>query len=337
MSTEGSATLNPIFDLYRSKSSLIERTRAAVLTEVRRTSTGLAATAEEVLVKKLRSDLPPLGEMLPWVLGELSGVSPAALNRLARGWLAIYLYGHLLDERADRNERLTSEEQLLCWILFQFGLHNLHSVTHGTPFEAGFERYLSSAVKYQMQDLSDRGQRHSSRRARYSSGKNNCLVACAAAVAATRRANPRVVEFTLRLVPGLQHLDDIADLTEDAQQGNYTELLGRALGGRVADLAECDELEIIDAAVRSGALETILAAAEKALVAARKALGAKQWQAIRETPSGMFFDRLDGCVRFVRHDVESIRRELLDAPSPAREQRLIRSVRQKVKLVAQGS
>lgn len=329
---------NPIHTLYRSKSALIAATRCAVLKEIRGVSSLLARVAQAILERKLRSGLPPLIEMFPWVLAELTDIPPESLDRLARGWFAVYLYGHLLDERADRHLALTAEEQLLGWVLFQFGLRYLHLITHATQFERQFELHLSSAVKFQLQDLSDRGRRNSPRRARYSAGKNNCLVACAAAVAAaTRSQDSTVVAFTKALVPGLQHLDDIADLREDARQGNYTTLLTKAVGNHPRLLGHMSEFYIIEHAVRSGALGHVLQAVQRSLRRAKRVVG-DRWERIQGTPSGVFVDSLAERVDSVRSGVVSVRRELLSTTLNRPNQlRLVRRVRRELGWVAQGS
>jgi hypothetical protein len=334
---------NPIFDLFRSKEALVQSTRAALFAELDAVSPRLGVSGREILHTKLAAaTYPPLGEMLPWVLADIAQVDRQKLPLVARGWLGVYLYGHLLDQRADAGQSLTGEEQLLGWLLFQYGLRDLHSVVHGTSQQGVLDHELENAVRYQLEDYRRNSERSCASREEYSREKNSCLVACAAAVAAicNVRAN-EIVEFVRSLRLALQFLDDLGDWESDARENNHTVLLAMMLEslpqGDALRLPEIPKYDILANALTSGALEYTLG---KALLSLNEALGAlRVVNSSAPCPSRVFFSRLHAQVSDVLGHVRSLRRRYAHVAIGDAAQRnvILRDVDHKLSLVAQGT
>jgi hypothetical protein len=255
---------NPVFSLYNSKKRELFKTRRHLLKELTSISPRLEILATHLIERKLNiCSYPPLGEMMPWVLGELAHLDHRPIESVARGWLPIYLYGLLIDDRADQGQALSSEEQLLVWLLFQIGLRELHKIVNGTPYEQTFDSELSNAVRYQLVDIRESAFSESEEREQYSIGKNSCLVACAAAVAATTESlSVDIVKFTRTLRLALQFLDDLGDWKEDAASNNHTVFLTKIIASfsesSSVRLSSLEPSQILRLAIESNALSDTL-------------------------------------------------------------------------------
>lgn len=331
---------NPIFALYRHKEELVLSTRAALFAELDATSPPLSAIARNVLDAKLGSAaFPPLGEMLPWVLADLTRVDQDRLPHVAQGWLGVYLYGHLIDQRADTRQAVTTDEQLLAWLLFQYGLRDLHAAVHGTAQAKIFDTELANAVRYQLADVRQNSEAECSSREEYSREKNSCLVACAAAIASIcdLRAT-EIVQFTRSLRLALQFLDDVADWREDASVNNHTVLLSRALAfSSPTDLRCLSPSEVLALAVRSGALEYVLRRVSEVLAETLPILDLHRHSI--DNPSKRFFVELQAEVESVHAHVKSTRPRLdaLPADGELARAQILDEIEVRLAFIAQGT
>ncbi len=333
---------NPIFPLYHEMEPLLLETRRALFSDLDSTSPYLTSLAREVLESKIASaTYPPLGEMLPWVLADLARARPDKLPEVARGWLGIYLYGHLLDERADRGMSLSSDEQLLACLLLQGGLRDLHSVVHGTPQARILDLQLSNAVRYQLADLRQNSQAYAPDREEYSREKNSSFVACAAAVAAVCDTGAEeIVQFASSVRLALQLLDDLADWKEDVSTNNHTVLLSRALESVPsvsAQLQSMDPREALTLALKSRAIEYVLLRASEVLGKAVHDLGAAPDHS--ENRSRRFFAALLSELHSTHEYVTDarVRLQALTPGASALRTPILDGVEARLTLVAQGT
>lgn len=170
---------------------------------------------------------PPLGELFPWIIKDLTNMDSKVTNRISLGWFAIYLYTLFLDEFVDYKKNIKPEIFLAGSILAKIGLTNLSKIVNGTKYEEMIDHALNESALNQLRDVQKQGTSESLfEKEEYSSGKNKIIYACAGAFAASNsKYDNFIIEFTKSLLLSLQYLDDIADIEEDYFNNNYTVLL----------------------------------------------------------------------------------------------------------------
>jgi hypothetical protein len=331
---------NPVFALYRSKASDVLATRRMLFAELRASSPRSAKIVERFCDTKLNEDSNPhLGEMLPWLIADIGMVVDKRLSEVAVGWLAVYLYGLLIDERADEGEHLTSGEQLASLLLLHTGLSHLHRAMTGTEFEAIFARHLAIAIEGQLSDVSDNSLSAAKGRQAYTVAKNSCLVCGATAVAAIAPGNGMaLISMIEGLRLALQHLDDLGDWRDDARTSNHTIVLTDALafarqnGNQNLALSSCSEPAVLRALVESGAIVGVLDVVARSLDEHVQ----EAFNSGAASPTEIFFRDLRDHVATAVFVADSARRALSTA-HPDEHAEILDRVDCHLRIVAQGT
>jgi hypothetical protein len=332
---------NPVWDLHAAHQSEILRTRTALVAELRSVSAELGSAAEGVLKRKVSAQgFPSLGEMLPWILGDLVGTNTERLRGVALGWLGLYTYGILIDDAADAQRGLTSVEQLSSAMLLSIGFREFYRVVNGTRYEEQFSRELAAAVRYQLCDIEQQKQAVSEDREQYTIGKNSSLLCGAIGVAAVCGENgERIIEFIVALRLPLQLLDDLGDWQEDASANNYTLLLSDLTQHVQHDDSrplDCiPPAEMIQLLISSGSLVRALSRTDRVLSGVLGSVGATEG-ATNRNATLTFFLRLKEEIQQVIVRVGEAQTKLAES-AEAERNAIGDDIQQALKIVAQGT
>jgi len=331
---------NPIFPLFERMRADVTTTRQKLFDELTSASSDSGFLIEQFFNEEQSSNITPgLGELLPWILGELAGTRRSAIDGVAVGWLGVYVYGILIDQRADAGRNLDAEEQLASLLLLSTGLRKLYRAVSGTSYESCFSEHLEAAVRGQLDDLRSNRELSSAIRLRYTIAKNSSLLCAAVAITAvTEEPKFPVLRFTKQLRLALQLLDDIADWESDACSNNHTILLteaSRFISNNRGDSMPLDKIpssELAAVLIESGALRRVLTVVHRML--SRGAAGTIS--SLERTASVEFFECLRDNIDYVRTVIADSERDL--TISNLSERRCIaENAIKHLKLVAQGT
>lgn len=253
---------HPAVRLLAVHSSEIERSRTDVLRELRRTSKPLARLVADLFKSRHALNPPAIGEVWPWLIGDLAGLPCIQVRRVAKAWLALYTYALMLDATCDEAEAAPNALQALAGaLLFEMGFGDFFAMTAGTPWNDVVRDAFRAAIHHQEADVRYASDPFDLRAKKKSAaGKNSGFVICTAALAATTKVDGLMLEgFARSLMLALQHLDDIADFEEDWRSKNFTPILTRARKSlRKVDRLSGGRSEILEALIVSGALRDVL-------------------------------------------------------------------------------
>ncbi|MBN2226818.1 MAG: hypothetical protein JW763_05595 [candidate division Zixibacteria bacterium] len=331
---------NPIFPLFERMRNDVTTTREKLFKELMIASPDSGYIIKQFFHEEQSRNLtPPLGEILPWLLGELAGTRKSAIEGVAVGWLGVYIYGILIDRRADAGRDLNAKEQLASLLLLSLGLKKLYGAVSGTSYDRSFSEHLATAVRGQLDDLQSNKKLSSVNRLRYTISKNSSLLCAAAAVAAvTEKPKIPVLRLTKQLRLALQLLDDITDWEGDASLNNHTMLLTEAsryienkYKGVVA-LNDIPSSEIAAVLIESGALRRVLTLVHRLL--SNGVVGTLA--SIEQSASTEFFKSLRENVDYVRTVIDRSERNL-PVSSPTERSSIIENTMKELTLVAQGT
>lgn len=220
---------NPSFRFFNFYQSQIQEVRNSLFSQLEEISPDFSSEIINLFEDKLRNNdnKPPLGELFPWIIKDLTSMRTATVKKISIGWFAIYLYTLFLDEYVDDKKPIKPEVFLAGSILAKIGLTNLTKIVKGTKYESLVDKSLNESALYQLRDVrkqNTKGQLNE--KEIYSAGKNKIIFACAGALAASNSKHSKfIIQLTNSLLLSLQYLDDIADFEEDFLNSNYTVLL----------------------------------------------------------------------------------------------------------------
>lgn len=270
-STEQIPTQNPVWRLHAAMKKEILHTRSSLFTELDQISPAVGAASRGILASKLqKSTVPPVGELFPWIMGDILQADNAETHKVAEGWLALYIYTLFLDEHLDNRAPISPESFMAGSLLSKIGLLNLHRIVVGTEYESVFEKALNESAKGQFRDATEHSSWYKIADIDDSAEKkNHLLLACAGAMAALNTKHASVIiQFTRSIVLALQYLDDLGDWEEDYRQSNRTTLLAIALReseGRDLPFADLSRPQVLHKLIISGALERVLLKTQRLL------------------------------------------------------------------------
>lgn len=252
--------------------------RVALLREIRKASRPLARVAANVLHKRDSLHPPAIGELWPWLLGDLASIPANDVRQVAKAWLALYIYMVLLDKACDEPDASgVASESLAGALLSEIGVGDFCAMTSGTAWQSVSREAFRSAIRNQEIDTRHaRSCENINAKRRSAAGKNAGFLICTSALASVADVDgPALHQFTRSLLLALQHLDDLADFAEDWSARNFTPLLIEA-GSELSALEGGDvkRSDILRALIRSGALRAVLKEAQAAFLEALRLLSA---------------------------------------------------------------
>jgi hypothetical protein len=219
-----------LFQIYQSD---IINVRDQLFASIEKRSELLAQISKGILSNKLKdSNYPLWGEIYPWMISELTGISKEDCLKISTGWLAIYIHSIYIDQCLDKNIIIQKEELLASSLLAKEGLLNLYKIVNNTKYEKLFEDSLSVSANYELFDVLNKlnFDRLDSKE-EIAVEKNRLILACAGAFAALDTKNADyIISLTNSLLLSLQYLDDVTDFYEDFNDGNFSYLLAYGLG-----------------------------------------------------------------------------------------------------------
>jgi hypothetical protein len=216
------------FEVYKNN---ILSCRQELFKELGEVSLEFAKEAKNILEVKLQSEInPPMGELFPWLIKDLTDSDAITTQRISVGWLAIYLYTLFLDEYVDNPKLLSPAKFITGSLLAKTGLLKIAHFTFNTPYEGLFENALTYSAANQQLDVKFQKENTNLQfKKRYSEGKNYVVLACAGALAAQNsKHSDFIIQITQKLLLTFQYLDDLADFHDDFNRSNYTVLLNDA-------------------------------------------------------------------------------------------------------------
>lgn len=216
-----------------------------------------AGTAKLLERIKKKSEGRAFGELIPFILGDLSGVDAQTTKKIAISWLSIYLHIVLLDDQMDRGHRPTTNELLASSFLFQRGVGELNSLLTNEKHRNQFQQFLVTAIESQ---ASDEIAATLEERRMFALGKNYGLLGCALVFATlAKERGEDILQFTRSILLALQYLDDLADWSLDYEKGTWSVLLSMAFGVGNKPVNNCsNKYRILEKLVDSGALNMLL-------------------------------------------------------------------------------
>lgn len=220
-------------------------------------------------------DRPLLGEYAPWLIAEILGINNIdEVRRITGGWLHVYFFVLMVDDLIDRpRSDLSVQDFIIGSVIYQKGLRAIsRDLELGGESSARIDSAFIDTAMAGLRDLraADCRAKSFGVTPHFLEQKLAMLRICAAALKGLLGANdptPALLidKFLSRLSVGIQILDDITDVYEDAgtSAGNYALYLHsvetNAHPSRESELAMLLEL------CRSGALHGALEAAHDAL------------------------------------------------------------------------
>ena len=221
---------NPVFTLHERHSSKVEQSKTSLFSRLNKIDPKIGKQIEYLYdVRKSKQPSPYLGELYPWVIQELFDLkSNNQIQEVSQDWLALYYYTIFTDDIIDSpDSHLDGKELISLTTLMKEGLFKLYKAVANTPYESQFEQVLNEVLRQGKAEekLSGRiGNR--TQKVSYTKKKNDLLKLCAMAILAktnsSKQKSQRIMEFSDRLQLCFQYLDDISDLKEDYDDGNYT-------------------------------------------------------------------------------------------------------------------
>lgn len=227
---------NPTIRFYKHYESEIAKVRNDLFKQLNGVTPEFSNEVRKLFEQKLKANdfRPPLGELFPWIINDLTSMNKSSTHPIATSWFAVYLYTLFLDEFVDTKRILKPEIFLAGAALAKIGFTNLAKIVKGSKYESLVDEVLNESVAYQLKDVQKQKTfAQNEEKEEYSLGKNKIIFACAGALAAEcSEHQDLIIELTKSLLLSFQYLDDIADFDEDFKNENYTVLLNGLHGKR---------------------------------------------------------------------------------------------------------
>lgn len=325
---------NPAFEFFKFTERNIVSTRLEVIDHVKRRSTALLGGTEALIRKRLEtSEIPVLGELVPWLLADLFDLDNTEVKEIATAWLKVYLYTCFIDDALDEKKQLVPSEALAASILFQEGSATLFKLVANTRYEELLRNSFYVSAEGELLDIEEQSS-ISGHKAISAEKKNFVFLACAAALAArAEQGGERIVEFSDAILLGWQYLDDIADWEHDYNYGNHTKLLSDAFQIITAGKEKLHRAELLRVLVLSGALSSLLR--ETTQIIEKGVLVAIQNVESNTSAGGLFLLTLLDLVKSAESVVVEAERQL-HLPA-CNEHRVLGRVESSLKKIAQSS
>jgi hypothetical protein len=317
----------------------LRRTRLQLLRQVRQISPSLADQVSKILLMRRSLTNVAIGEVWPWVMGDLVCAPRQKLREIAKAWLAIYVYSLLLDKACDEPQGLTGVENLAGALLFEIGYGDFSKMTSGTPWHQTIRNSIRVSIRDQELELRIAGRPNLlSLKRRACSGKNSGLLMTSAALAACSNVNGRALgQFTKQILLSFQYLDDLTDFESDWRSKNFTPLLvyaRKALKGR--ENTTTDRAGLLEALVDSGALRIILSTCERS-IANTLANFEKRTNKNIPTHSKLFFDSLLAAIHGTVREIDRVNALILEGATATEKKGFIHGIDRHLKILAQQS
>jgi hypothetical protein len=228
--------MNPTLRFYSEYENNISAVRNDLFEQLYKIAPEFSVEVRKLFEEKLKANdyKPPLGELFPWIIKDLTSMEDSKTHPIATSWFSIYLYTLFLDEFVDTQKVLKPEIFLAGAALAKIGFTNLSKIVKGSKYELLVDKALNDSVAYQLKDVQkQKTSANDQEKEEYSLGKNKIIFACAGAMAAECSDHQDlIIELTKSLLLSLQYLDDITDINEDFVNENYTVLLNGLQGRR---------------------------------------------------------------------------------------------------------
>jgi len=331
---------HPATTLRVAHRSDLRSTRASLLRDLRGISRPLARVAARVMRQRDLLTPPAIGELWPWLIGDLASLPSAEVQKVSKAWLAIYLYTLLLDKQCDEpSDSPNPTDALTGALLFEYGLGDFLVMTAGTKWQATVRDAVRCSLRDQELDV-----RMAARvddpvcKRQTAAGKNAGFLMCTAALSAlTQIDKPVLDEFAKSVLLAFQHLDDIADYDDDWRRGNFTPLL-IAARGHLANLDPTVSAKslILEGLVISGALRDILSETKTSVECALQRLSSTSPTAISPN-APPFFSHLITALEEAIGGIDRSARLLKESQDDECRRLLLEGIDQRLRIVAQQS
>lgn len=333
---------NPAIELLAQRREAVLRTRRRLCMRMD-AIVPRSSEAVELLIhqRSVGSDIPPVGELWPWLLADLAGIPEARIRREAEAWLALYLYSAVLDDALDELGTPQTINPIAASLLFQLGLSDLMALSAGTRWARVITDSANRAIRYQAADVRLRTTRGNLRAKRQASaGKNTGYMAIAAAIGLGGRVDPSpLVQFSKRVLLALQHLDDIGDFEADYRSENFTPLLSSwALKDQGESVDGLSRYDLLERLILTGALETTLRETLDLIGSGRRRLE-RSYEYEDPKSAGLdFIEKIEAGLEAAVKECEYAGTVLRGVEvSPTRRRSSIRAVERRIIVVAQQS
>lgn len=268
--------------------------------------------------KGKQENLPVMFELFPWIIKDLTGLSWRKTHQISINWLAINIYVSFLDEHLDTKTEINAEEFLGASVLSQKGLLNLFKIVNGTKFEKLFNDSLFSSANFQLDDVLNQQLvlNNNYKKTQSASGKNQILIACAGAIAASKQEDSKfVIQFTKQILLAVQFLDDLADFEDDFKDNNITVLLNEVAKQNEINRNDLTRKELIEKLIFTNSLINVINQIESSLSAAIVLINNRKIKNKNSNPSFQFFTGLYYEILLLKNLLENVGQNYSEMPS----------------------
>lgn len=280
-----------------------EQSRKDAFAQLSQYSPRVSETAQLITNRLLDSSALRIGELLPALLAQVAKQDTVETRKLGAAWFSLYLYTMLADDQMDNKYLPSAQEIMTSAALLDLGLSSLRSAVQGSRFEAEVDACLKGAIAAQLEEsLTCSGPRAPEIACVTSAGKNLYLVAIAAAYGNIILGGEHVVRCTRKILLAVQHLDDLTDAYDDYTQRNFTPLLLKCGGPK---LAANSRRELLRQLVSSGALESTLESTLEIMGSAAAELELLPTQPSERSLLHFFIDSISSEVRALLSTLEA--------------------------------
>lgn len=290
---------NPSRLLLQKHEKDVFSARESLFAFLKEKSPAMSLAAKEILERKLNKaseeNLPLMFELFPWIIKDLTGLGWKKTHEISINWLAINLYVYFLDDHLDSKTEIRAEEFLGASVLAQKGLLNLFKIVSGTKFEKLFNESLFSSASFQLEDVLNQQvvSENNFAKAKSASGKNQILIACAGAFAASKEKDAKfIIQLTKKILLTVQFLDDLADFEDDFKSNNITVLLNKVIKENKLTTKDAQRNEIVFELISTGSLLNVIHKIESSLSASITLIEGIKIKNKKSNPSYQFFTSL---------------------------------------------
>ena len=164
-----------------------------------------------------------MGELLPLLLSELSGLPQESEEKVIHAWYILYAATIFLDDLVDGDVPATPEHIVEASCLVNLAHMRLNEIVGGSPLYREVLEDLQCALVGELQDVMWRSIDRSLG-LHLDQKKNSVLVALGRIIQAHSSSTVNLVDFCQALIPCIQALDDLGDLSRDLRGGNFTSI-----------------------------------------------------------------------------------------------------------------
>lgn len=316
---------NPSRLLFHNHEKDIFSTRESLFLSLKEKSPTMSSAIQGIFERKLKKasedNLPLMFELFPWIIKDFTNISWKKTHEISINWLAINLYVSFLDDHLDSKTEIKADEFLGASILAQKGLLNLFKIVNGTKFEKLFNDSLFTSANFQFEDVINQKivNENSVEKSKSASGKNQILIACAGALAASKQNDEKfIIALTRKILLAVQFLDDLADFEDDLKNHNITVLLNEVVKREKLDIQNVKRNEIIYELILSGSLLTVINVIESSLSASIVLIEGNKIKNKKTNPSFQFFTALYFEVLSLKNLLEDNRNNFSELPAKNR-------------------